>query len=65
MKTHAVLAKHNKNRGLITWAFQTTSAGLCQATRNDGRVFPYASIEAMRDGYRLIRDQYHFVPVDI
>ena len=61
--TLAVLAKYNKTRGVISWTFQSTSNGAHQAVRDDGRVFPYTSIESMREGYRKIRDEYHFTPL--
>ena len=61
--TLAVLAKYNKTRGVISWTFQSTPQGKHQAVRGDGRVYPYTSIESMREGYRKIRDEYHFTPL--
>ncbi len=63
--TLAVLVKYNKNRGVISWTFQSTNTNSYQAVRNDGRTFPYTSLSSMREGYRKIRDEYHFVPLDI
>ena len=62
MQVLSVLAKHNAQRGVISWLF-------CQegdefvAIRNDGRRFPYSSREAMREGYSLLRDKYKFVRI--
>ena len=58
----AVLAKFNKNRGVISWTFQTieeTNEFLC--VRNDGRVIEHDSIEDLRAGYKKLRDEYEFV----
>ncbi len=63
MTTLAVLAKYNKNRGVISWLFQVSNKGRHQAVRDDGRVYSYASVEEMRQGYRKIRDEYHFIPL--
>ena len=63
--TLAVLAKYNKNRGVISWTFQSTKSNSYQAVRDDGRIYPYTSIDSMREGYRKIRDEYHFTPLDV
>ena len=59
MQILAVLAKQSRNRGLISWSFQEQGDNYV-AVRNDGRQYPYASKQAMRDGYRKIRDEYGF-----
>ena len=61
MTTLAVLAKYNKTRGVISWTFQSTKANSYQAVRDDGRVYNYETIDAMRLGYAKIRDQYGFI----
>ena len=63
--TLAVLAKYNKTRGVISWTFQSTNTNSYQAVRDDGRIYPYTSIDSMREGYRKIRDEYNFTPLDV
>lgn len=62
MTTLAVLAKYNTQRGVISWRF-TKENNTYKAIRNDGRVFPYTSIDAMRHGYRHVRDTLGFTEI--
>ena len=59
--TLAVLAKYNKNRGVISWIFGVTANGSYQSIRNDGRVYRVNSIEELRQGYAKLRDEYGFI----
>ena len=58
----AVLAKNNRQRGVISWSFNQDGDNYV-AIRNDGRRFPCASLQEMRDGYKHIRDDFGFARV--
>ena len=65
MNTHtkvvAVLAKFNKQRGVISWTFETNDVtGEFFSVRNDGRVIQHNTIEDMRLGFLKLRDDYEF-----
>ena len=57
----AVLAKYNKNRGVISWTFEQSPSGACRSVRNDGRIIDHATIDEMRAGFKKLRDEYKFV----
>lgn len=57
----AVLAKYNKNRGVISWTFEHNDVtDEYFAVRNDGRVIQHPNVEDMRAGFKKLRDEYEF-----
>ena len=57
----AVLAKYNKQRGVITWTFEHNDVtNEYFAVRNDGRVIEHPTVEDMRLGFLKLRDEYKF-----
>ena len=60
MRIHSTVGQHNRSRGLITWSFCSSATGQYFAVRNDGKSFPYSSIEEMRDGYRKLTTEMRY-----
>ena len=72
MKRLAQLSKVSKTRGLMLWTFWENTVDAFKkpfvATQIDGfgntRVFEYATKDAMREGYRHLRDDWGYVAVN-
>ena len=61
MNVVAVLAKYNKQRGVISWTFKSDpDTNEFLAVRNDGRVIEHDTIEDLRLGFLMLRDEYEF-----
>lgn len=65
MQILATLAKHNYHRGVISWRYVQGADGTFFSIRNDGRKYPFASKEAMREGYSHMKDVMGFAPVSL
>lgn len=65
LSVHAVLAKHNRTRGVISWRYCEGADGSFFSIRNDGRKYPFASKEAMREGYSHMQHVMGFAPVSL
>jgi len=65
MRIFSTVGCHNRTRGLITWSFCSSATGEFFAVRNDGKSYPYASIEAMRDGYRHLTQTLRFAQCSV